>query len=209
MRPPAFVETATESTVQTMDLTVDASDKVGGTTTARCFCTSAMLEGTSPGGRLTVPLLTVKRTDHAAAQQQARDMQRLDQLLERLDDGIADGYAKNKVTFSIHREAANDDFEWGQTMASCTPAETAEAQRIIAEAKAEIQADLDAATAKADAEIAAKTAESEKRISEIRAGAMQSVEEVARDTAAEIVAAMGGKADAKTVAAAVAERMKG
>lgn len=85
----------------------------------------------------------------------------------------------------------------------------AEAQRIIAEAKAEIQADLDAATAKADAEIAAKTAESEKRISEIRAGAMQSVEEVARDTAAEIVAAMGGKADAKTVAAAVAERMKG
>ena len=117
--------------VQTMDLTVDASDKVGGTTTARCFCTSAMLEGTSPGARLTVPLLTVKRTDHAAAQQQARDMQRLDQLLERLDDGIADGYAKNKVTFSIHREAANDDFEWGQTMASCTPAETAEAQRII------------------------------------------------------------------------------
>ena len=131
MRPPAFVETATESTVQTMDLTVDASDKVGGTTTARCFCTSAMLEGTSPGGRLTVPLLTVKRTDHAAAQQQARNMQRLDQLLERLDDGIADGSAKNKVTFSIHREAANDDFEWGQTMASCTPAETAEAQRII------------------------------------------------------------------------------
>ncbi|SDO23684.1 F-type H+-transporting ATPase subunit b [Lutimaribacter pacificus] len=85
----------------------------------------------------------------------------------------------------------------------------AEAQRIIAEAKAEIQADLDAATAKADAEIAARTAEGEKKIAEIRAGAMQSVEEVARDTAAEIVAAMGGKADAKTVAAAVADRMKG
>ena len=85
----------------------------------------------------------------------------------------------------------------------------AEAQRIIAEAKAEIQADLDAATAKADAEIAARTAEGEKKIAEIRAGAMQSVEEVARDTAAEIIAAMGGKADAKTVAAAVADRMKG
>ena len=85
----------------------------------------------------------------------------------------------------------------------------AEAQRIVAEAKAEIQADLDVATQKADAEIAAKTAESEKKIAEIRAGAMQSVEEVARDTAAEIVAAMGGKADAKTVAAAVADRMKG
>ena len=85
----------------------------------------------------------------------------------------------------------------------------AEAQNIIAEAKAEIQAELDEATAKADAEIAAKTAESEKKIAEIREGAMASVEDVAKDTAAEIVAALGGKADAKTINAAVADRIKG
>lgn len=85
----------------------------------------------------------------------------------------------------------------------------AEASRIVAETKAEIQADLDAATAKADAEIAAKAAESEKAIAEIRAGAVESIQAVATDTASEIVAALGGKADAKAVKAAVAERMKG
>ena len=85
----------------------------------------------------------------------------------------------------------------------------AEAHRIVAEAKAEIQADLDAATAKADAEIAAKAAEGEKKIAEIRASAMDAVTEVAKDTAAEIVAAMGGKADAKTINAAITDRMKG
>ena len=84
-----------------------------------------------------------------------------------------------------------------------------EAARIVAEAKAEIQKDLDAATAKADAEIAAKAAESERRIAEIRAGAVASVTEVAREAASEIVAALGGKADMAAVTAAVAERMKG
>ena len=85
----------------------------------------------------------------------------------------------------------------------------AEAQRIAAEARAEIQADLDTAIAKADAEISAKAAESEKAIAEIRAGALESVKVVAKDTAAEIVSAMGGKADAKAVAAAVDARVKG
>ena len=85
----------------------------------------------------------------------------------------------------------------------------AEAQRIAAEARAEIQADLDTAIAKADAEISAKAAESEKAIAEIRAGALESVKEVAKETAADIVAAMGGKADAKAVAAAVDARVKG
>ena len=85
----------------------------------------------------------------------------------------------------------------------------AEAQRIVAEAKAEIQGDLNAAMAKADDQISEKTAESEKAIAEIRAGALESVEAVAKDTTKEIVAAMGGKADAKTVNAAVAARMKG
>ncbi|MFU1478799.1 F0F1 ATP synthase subunit B' [Roseovarius sp. C7] len=85
----------------------------------------------------------------------------------------------------------------------------AEAQNIVAEAKAEIQADLDAATAKADAQIAAKTAEGEKKIAEIRETALDNVKVVAKDTAKEIVAAMGGKADARTVTAAVTARMKG
>ena len=73
----------------------------------------------------------------------------------------------------------------------------AEAQRIVADAKAEIQADLDVAISKADAEIAAKSAESAKAISEIRASALENVKVVAKDTTKEIVAAMGGKADAK------------
>tara|TARA_R110002094_G_scaffold47060_2_gene58682 strand:- start:2906 stop:3433 length:528 start_codon:yes stop_codon:yes gene_type:complete len=84
-----------------------------------------------------------------------------------------------------------------------------EAQKIVADAKADIQADLNKAIAKADAEIAAKSAESEKAIGEIRASALENVEVVAKDTAKEIVAAMGGKADAKAVNAAITARMKG
>ncbi|NRB34371.1 MAG: F0F1 ATP synthase subunit B' [Rhodobacteraceae bacterium] len=85
----------------------------------------------------------------------------------------------------------------------------AEAQRIAAEAKAEIQKDLDAAMAKADEEIAERASESEQAIAEIRAGARDAIEAVARDTAGDIVAAMGASADADTVTAAVAERVKG
>lgn len=85
----------------------------------------------------------------------------------------------------------------------------AEAQNIIAQSKAELQADLDKAIAKADDQIAAKSAESEKAISEIRAGALENVKAVAKDTVKEIVSAMGGKADAKTITAAVTSRMKG
>ncbi len=85
----------------------------------------------------------------------------------------------------------------------------AEAQAIVAAAKADIQAELDVELQKADAQIAAKTAESEAAIAEIRAGAVKSVTQVAKDTAKELVNAMGGTADAKTVTAAVTARMKG
>ncbi len=85
----------------------------------------------------------------------------------------------------------------------------AEAGRIVAEAKAEIQADLDTAIAKADAEIAAKSAEGEKAIAEIQAGAMDAVKDVAKDTAKEIVAALGSSADARSITSAVTARMKG
>ncbi len=84
-----------------------------------------------------------------------------------------------------------------------------EAAKIVAAAKADIQKDLDAATSKADADISAKAAESEKAVAEIRAGAMESVTEVAKDTARELVAALGGKADARSVTAAVNAALKG
>jgi len=85
----------------------------------------------------------------------------------------------------------------------------AEANAIVTEAKADIQSVLDAEMQKADAKIAAQTAESEKAIAEIHDGAMDAVKTVAKDTAKEIIAVMGGKADAKTITAAVTARMKG
>lgn len=85
----------------------------------------------------------------------------------------------------------------------------AEAQKISAETRAEIQKDLDKAIAKADAQIAAKAAESEAAIAEIRAGAADSIKEVAKDTAKELVAALGGKADARSITSAITARMKG
>jgi len=85
----------------------------------------------------------------------------------------------------------------------------AEAAKIVAATKADMKAELDAAIAKADAEISQKTAESEKVISEIRATALESVEEVAKSTAMALVSALGGKEDAKTIDAAVSNEMKG
>ncbi|WP_227284322.1 F0F1 ATP synthase subunit B' [Boseongicola sp. H5] len=106
----------------------------------------------------------------------------------------------------LKRQASDAEEAYNKALADAR----AEAQEIIAETRAEIQAELAEATAHADAEIAAKVAESEARIGEIRAGAMQSVEEVARDTATALVAALSeGKADAAAVKDAVAERMQG
>jgi F-type H+-transporting ATPase subunit b len=84
-----------------------------------------------------------------------------------------------------------------------------QANEIIAAAKAEIQTELDAELAKADAKISVKAAESEAAIAEIRAGAVKSVTAVAKDTAKELLKAMGGTVDAKTVTAAINTRMKG
>ena len=84
-----------------------------------------------------------------------------------------------------------------------------EAAKIVASAKADIQKDLDLAIAKADADIAAKAVESEAKINEIKAGALDAITEVAKDTARELVMALGGKADAKSITAAVAARLKG
>lgn len=85
----------------------------------------------------------------------------------------------------------------------------AEAGRIAEAARAEIQKDLDQAIAHADAEIAARTVESEARIGEIRAGAMESVREVALDTAKAVVTALGGQASDEALSRAVEQRVKG
>ncbi len=84
-----------------------------------------------------------------------------------------------------------------------------EASRIIAGAKAEIQAELGVELDKANAQIAARSAESEKAIMAIRDSAVLNVTAVAKDTAEALVASLGGSADAAAVAAAVANRMKG
>ena len=105
----------------------------------------------------------------------------------------------------LKRQAVEAEEAYNQALANAR----AEAQEIVAEAKAEIAADLKAATDKADAEIAAKAAESEKAIADIRASAMENVSVVAKDTAAAIIEALGGKSDAKRIATAVDARLKG
>jgi len=86
----------------------------------------------------------------------------------------------------------------------------AEAQSIVAHARAEIQKDLDVALLKADAEIAVKTEESAAAIKEISASAVAAIKVVANDTAKEIVKTMmPGAGDAKAVKAAVTARLKG
>lgn len=105
----------------------------------------------------------------------------------------------------LKRRAEEAEAAYHQALADAR----AEANRIVAEARAEIQQDLDAAIVTADAEIAAKSAESEKAIAEIRKGALDSIKAVANDTAKEVVASLGVKADAKSVTAAVGARLKG
>ncbi|MEM6637059.1 MAG: F0F1 ATP synthase subunit B' [Pseudomonadota bacterium] len=85
----------------------------------------------------------------------------------------------------------------------------AEAQKIADATRAEIRKELDAATAEADAEIAARTAESEKAIADIRASALDSIRSVSTEITGEVVAAVGGKADAPAIDAEISARLKG
>lgn len=85
-----------------------------------------------------------------------------------------------------------------------------EAHQINADAKAKIDKELAALMAKADTEIAARAAESETRIAEIRESAAQSVEQVARDVAGDIVELfVPGAGDGEAVGAAVQARTRG
>lgn len=105
----------------------------------------------------------------------------------------------------LKRKALDAETAYNQALADAR----AEAQKIINSAKEDMQAELDAARAKSDAVIADKSAESEKAIAEIRATALDSVREVAKATTGDIIAAMGSKADAKTINAAIAAHLKG
>ena len=107
----------------------------------------------------------------------------------------------------LKRQAVEAEEAYNKALADAR----AEAHKIAEDTRAEIQAELNDAIAKADAEIAAKAAESEARIAEIQAGAMQSVEEVARDVAADVVGAVapGQSVDADALAEAVANRVRG
>jgi F-type H+-transporting ATPase subunit b len=85
----------------------------------------------------------------------------------------------------------------------------AEAGRIAQKQREEMKAELEEAMARADAEIGEKTAESEKRIGEIRESAVQSIEQVAKDTAGALVAALGTEAGRDEIDRAVDAQLKG
>lgn len=129
--------------------------------------------------------------------------------LPRIGDALADraGTITNDLAAAedLKQQAVDAEAAYEKALADAR----AEAQTISAKMKAEIQADLDVQLAQADAEISAKSAEAQKALAEIRENAVSSVNDVARATAKEIVAVMGGNADAKAVTAAVTARMKG
>ena len=103
------------------------------------------------------------------------------------------------------KKAKEAEAAYGQALSDAR----AEANKIIAAQKADIQKDLDAAIAKADAEISARSVESEKRIGAIRDSATADARSVAREVTAELVRTFGGKADDSAIDAAVDARLKG
>lgn len=105
---------------------------------------------------------------------------RISSVLEERADAIADDLDRAD---EFRRKAHEAEEAYGRALAEAR----ARAQSIAAETRAEIQKEVEVATAKADAEIAARAAESEKRIGEIRSSAMESVEEVATDTALALI----------------------
>ena len=104
----------------------------------------------------------------------------------------------------LKARAAEAEAAYDRSLASAR----SEAGRIVAEARAEIQGELDEAIATADEEIAARSAESERAIARIRESAADSVREVARDTAREILGAMGFEPEGERVDAAVDARVE-
>ncbi len=129
--------------------------------------------------------------------------------LPRVGSVLADraGTIANDIAMAeeLKQKAKNAEAAYEKALADAR----AEAQNIIAATKAENQAKLAKAIALADETIAEKAAEGEKAIAEIRAGAAEAAEIVAKDTAVELIAALGFTAPTEAVDSAVSARLKG
>jgi F-type H+-transporting ATPase subunit b len=126
---------------------------------------------------------------------------RIASVLEERADAIADDLDRAE---EFRRKAGEAEAAYQQALADARTT----AQGIVAETRAEIQKDVDAAMAKADAEISTRAGESEKRIREIRDSAIVAVGEVANDTAIAVIeAVMPDVLDADAVKAAVQARL--
>ena len=126
---------------------------------------------------------------------------RIASVLEERADAIAGDLDRAE---ELKRKAEEAEAAYRQALADAR----ANAQAIAAETRAEIRKEIEAAMAKADAEIAARAAEGEQRIAEIRESAMQSVAQVAEETAVAVVdRLMPGIAEDKAVQAAVRARL--
>jgi len=126
---------------------------------------------------------------------------RIASVLEERADAIADDLDRAD---EFKRKAGEAEAAYQQALADARTM----AQGIVAETRAEIQKDVDAAMAKADAEISARAGESEKRIREIRDSAIAAVAEVANDTAVAIIdRVMPDVMDAAAIKAAVQSRL--
>jgi F-type H+-transporting ATPase subunit b len=108
---------------------------------------------------------------------------RISSVLEERADALADDLDRAD---EFRRKAHAAEAAYDRALADAR----AKAQGIAAETRAKIQDDLAAETAKADAEIAARAAEGEERIRAIRDSALESVEEVANETAVALVNAI-------------------
>ena len=126
---------------------------------------------------------------------------RIASVLEERADAIADDLDRAE---QFKRKAGEAEAAYQQALADARTM----AQGIVAETRAAIQKDVDAAMAKADAEISARAGESEKRIREIRDSAVAAVAEVANDTAVAIIdRVMPDVMDAAAIKAAVQSRL--
>lgn len=129
--------------------------------------------------------------------------------LPRISAVLADrqGTITNYIAASEELKSKAEDAERAYVQA--LNAARSEASRLLDATKVEMKKELHSAISKADVDISAKVSESEKSIAEIKKNALASIEKVSKDTAKEIVSALGAKADAKTISLAVSSKMKG
>ncbi|WP_316015925.1 F0F1 ATP synthase subunit B' [Roseobacter sp. HKCCA0434] len=127
---------------------------------------------------------------------------RIGATIEERQDAIANDIER---AADYRRQADAAEAAYEQALADART----EANRIADATRADIQKEVDAAMADADAQISAQTAESEARIAVIRDEAAAAVEQVAKETAQALVAALTPElADEAAVNAAVESRSR-